>query len=86
MNKILIVDDDPDLRETLAEIIQKAGYDTDVAACGAEALEKAGLEKFDIIVLDLVMPGITRSSTMISNLSRPIFSSASAPHVATSVS
>ncbi len=58
MSKVLIVDDDADLRETLAEIVQKAGYTTDIAASGEEALEKTGSEKFDIIMLDLIMPGI----------------------------
>ena len=65
MNKILIVDDDADLRETLSEIVQNAGYTTDIAASGEEALEKIGLEQFDVIVLDMIMPGIRGTDLLV---------------------
>jgi len=57
MSTILIVDDDPNLREALAESLQSKGYDIAVANNGAEALD--WLHKSDapgLILLDLMMP------------------------------
>ncbi len=58
MKKILIVDDDKELRENLTEILDSAGYITDSAANGSEALAKA-TAGFDVILLDMMMPGMT---------------------------
>jgi DNA-binding NtrC family response regulator len=57
MTKILIVDDDAELRRTVSDILSGAGYSTDMAASGSEALEKVGSEKYDIVILDMMMPG-----------------------------
>ena len=56
MKKILIVDDDADLRITLSEILKEAGYYVDNASSGSEAIEKAATEAFDIVLLDVMMP------------------------------
>ena len=56
MKKILIVDDDAELRANLSEILKNAGYHTEEASSGKEAIEKASLEDFDIMLLDLIMP------------------------------
>ena len=56
MKKILIVDDDAELRAKLSEILKEAGYLTDEAASGKEALKRAGSDEFDIALLDLMMP------------------------------
>ncbi len=56
MNKILIIDDDDELRANLSEILKGKGYGTDEAASGEEAIEKAKSEDFDIVLLDLMMP------------------------------
>ncbi len=56
MKKILIVDDDAELRANLSEILKGAGYHTDEAASGKEAIEKAASEDYDIALLDLMMP------------------------------
>jgi len=56
MKKILIVDDDAELRANLSEILKGAGYHTYEAASGKEAIEKAASEEFDIALLDLMMP------------------------------
>ncbi len=58
MKKILIVDDDAELRSTLTEILGEAGYRIDKAASGREALDKIHSADFDIILLDLMMPGM----------------------------
>lgn len=54
--KILVVDDDPDMRETLEMILDSAGY-TIVTACdGEECLACLKEEKPDLLILDLLMP------------------------------
>ncbi len=58
MKKILIVDDDAELRMSLSEILKGAGYLTDEAASGNEAITKIFSEDFDIALLDLMMPGM----------------------------
>ena len=54
--RILIVDDDPIVREVLESIIAAAGHKTDVATDGAEGLRKASENEYDIIFTDLKMP------------------------------
>ncbi len=58
MKKILIVDDDLELSGNLTEILEGAGYLTDMAASGKEALEKIS-DTFDIVILDMMMPGMS---------------------------
>lgn len=54
--KILIVDDEKDLVETVSFRLQSAGYDVIKAYDGQEGLDKARKEKPDIIILDLMLP------------------------------
>ncbi|OGP66047.1 MAG: hypothetical protein A3K22_05015, partial [Deltaproteobacteria bacterium RBG_16_42_7] len=54
--KILIVDDDDELRANLSGILRGKGYHTDEASSGKEAIKKALLGEFDIVLLDLMMP------------------------------
>ncbi|MBI5054987.1 MAG: response regulator [Nitrospirae bacterium] len=56
MKNILIVDDDSELRANLSEILSKKGYHTDEASTGIEAIEKVTANKFDVMLLDLMMP------------------------------
>ncbi|NQU63471.1 MAG: response regulator [SAR324 cluster bacterium] len=56
MNQILVVDDDAEFRENLVEILKNAGYEPETAASGKEALEKAATVRFEIILLDFMMP------------------------------
>ena len=55
--KVLIVDDDPLNRMLIEKIIYKSGFQYSTASDGEEALEKAFSEHFDIILLDIMMPG-----------------------------
>lgn len=56
---VMIVDDEPDIRETLAEILRDEGMQVETAEDGADALEKLrGLAACRIILLDLMMPGM----------------------------
>ena len=53
---ILLVDDDSDLREALAELLVDEGFQVTQAANGQDALESLEEEKADLIVLDYMMP------------------------------
>ncbi|BDQ35788.1 response regulator [Pseudodesulfovibrio nedwellii] len=54
--KILIVDDDKEIRSYLSELLSDNGYETVTAVDGSEAVEIAQQEKPDLITLDLEMP------------------------------
>ena len=56
--KILVVDDDPNLRKTLADILRVKGYETAVAANGAEAIAAAEHEMFSLALIDLMLPDL----------------------------
>jgi two-component system, cell cycle response regulator DivK len=56
--KVLIADDEPDLRVMLGDFLQASGFQTLVACNGLEALQKALQESPDLLVLDLSMPGM----------------------------
>ncbi|MBU2559377.1 response regulator [archaeon] len=58
MAKILVVDDDEQLREDVVEMLERDGYEVTDAGTGEEALEKLKKESVDIILTDLMMPGI----------------------------
>lgn len=55
---ILVVDDEPDIVEIIQYNLEKSGFDVIVAADGPVALEKARDETPDLIVLDLMLPGL----------------------------
>ena len=54
--KILIVDDDPKICETLADILEEAGYEVSTACDGQNALEKIRLDSFNLVITDIKMP------------------------------
>ena len=56
--KILIVDDERAIRNSLKEILGDEGYDVDVAEDGPAALAKVDKERFDVIFCDIKMPGM----------------------------
>ncbi|HCJ66000.1 MAG TPA: two-component system response regulator [Elusimicrobia bacterium] len=55
-SKILIVDDDENVRKVISRLLKNYGYDFDLAKNGAEALEKIKVSLPDLIFLDLMMP------------------------------
>jgi len=55
---ILVVDDDPDIARFVEVNLRSAGYDVSVAADGEEALERAGMLRPDLVLLDVMMPRI----------------------------
>jgi len=58
MSKILIVDDDPHIRQLAAVFLKDEGYDIIQASDGVEALAKLETTKVDLVVLDIMMPNM----------------------------
>lgn len=56
MTKILIAEDEPDIRDLIALTLNFSGFDVVVAVDGEEALKYAQNEEFDLILLDVRMP------------------------------
>lgn len=54
--RILVVDDEPSLAEALADLLRMHGHGVATAANGAEALQLASREHFQLVLSDLVMP------------------------------
>lgn len=57
--KILIVEDDSDINGLLCKILEKEGFETVGAYSGSEALLRLSVEHFDMMLLDLMIPGIS---------------------------
>ncbi len=58
MTKVLIVDDDEEIRALLQDMLQEEGFDVDTARDGQEALELLERESGWIILLDVMMPNV----------------------------
>lgn len=56
MNKILLIEDNVDILENTAEILELAGYEVGTAENGMRGVEKAKAESFDLIICDIMMP------------------------------
>lgn len=56
--RILVVDDEPNARAALAELLSGEGYDVETAADGLKALPKLDMFEPDLILTDLEMPGL----------------------------
>jgi CheY-like chemotaxis protein len=59
MSRILIVEDDPNLRVVIRMVLERAGYEVAEARHGAEALESIGVEMPDLVIADMTMPVMT---------------------------
>lgn len=62
--KVLIVDDEAEFTEALAERMESRGISVDTAASGPDALKKAGDRSYDAIILDLSMPEMDGMETL----------------------
>jgi DNA-binding response OmpR family regulator len=56
MKRILLIEDNPDVRENTAEILELAGYEVDTAENGKIGVSKANEKSFDLIICDIMMP------------------------------
>lgn len=57
--KVLIVDDDVNIRKSLGDILMEYGCVVSEAATGEEGMEKVRQEKPDLVLLDTIMPGMS---------------------------
>lgn len=57
-SRILIVDDNPEIREVVTVLLEGEGFCLEEAADGREALEKIKRNRYDLVLLDIMMPGL----------------------------
>lgn len=54
--RVLVVDDEPDIQDLVALVLQSEGYEVMTAGNGAVALQRVDREPFDVVLLDMRMP------------------------------
>src|SRR5215218_10329264 len=64
MAAILVVDDEPGVRSSISGVLKDEGFDVETAATGEECLEKANGASYDVIVLDIWLPGLDGLTTL----------------------
>jgi DNA-binding response OmpR family regulator len=64
MAKIMVVDDHQDIVDTLKTIVTKMGHSTDTANNGQDFLNKVEAFKPDLVLLDIMMPGLTTKAIL----------------------
>ncbi len=62
--RILVIDDDPLIGESLKKLLEKLGYEVQIASLGLEALDLVSREVFDLVVTDIRMPGMEGLATL----------------------
>jgi CheY-like chemotaxis protein len=55
---VLVVDDEEDVRDTLAALLRRGGYDVETAARGIDAIQRYRQRRFECVVIDMTMPGL----------------------------
>jgi DNA-binding response OmpR family regulator len=64
MSRILLVEDEPAIAETVAYALEDAGYAVDAVGSGDLALDAARGRDYDLMILDLMLPGIAGSCAL----------------------
>jgi len=64
MPSVLVVDDDPDIRELFGGGLEREGFDVVLAEDGARGIEALAHARFDLVVLDVFMPGVSGLDTI----------------------
>ncbi len=59
MNRILIIEDDEEMRSLLADFLKDEGYEADSVDNGSDAFQTLAREAFDLVITDIRMPGLT---------------------------
>jgi two-component system response regulator RegX3 len=57
MSRILVVEDEPAISDAVSYALREAGYEVDAVGDGGDALERARTRQYDLMVLDLLLPG-----------------------------
>lgn len=70
-HRILVVDDEPDITGLVAYHLARAGYRVSTAASGAEAIRSAMEERPDVVILDLMLPGVSGYDVLADLRQRP---------------
>jgi CheY-like chemotaxis protein len=68
---VLIVDDNPDLRRMLGDLLERRGYTISVAATGKEAIQRAISAKPDLVLLDIKLPDMSGTDAARALLKNP---------------
>lgn len=63
-SKIMVIDDEQAVCDTLKKFLAMKGYDVSVALSGGEAIKKLKEQKFDMVLLDIKMPGMDGIETL----------------------
>ena len=58
LTRILVVEDEPDIQELLCAYLRESGYEVEQALDGVEALDKFRRGRFELVLLDLLLPKI----------------------------
>ena len=64
MPSILVVDDEPGVRSSISGVLKDEGFDVDAVGTGEECLERANSDAYDVIVLDIWLPGLDGLTTL----------------------
>ena len=64
MPSILVVDDEPGVRSSVSGVLRDEGFDVDAVGTGEECLERANSDAYDVIVLDIWLPGLDGLTTL----------------------
>jgi len=64
MARILVIDDERDVRVTVKEVLVRAGYEVDTANNGKDGIEKLRDSGADLVITDVIMPGIDGVAVM----------------------
>jgi two-component system response regulator RegX3 len=59
MTRLLVVDDERDILETLGYALEREGFDVTTAETGSDALESARATTYDVVILDVMLPGLS---------------------------
>ncbi len=57
--RVLIVDDEEDIRNSISYLIKRMGFESALARDGREAIRLLKNEKFDLVIMDIFMPGMS---------------------------
>ena len=57
MARIIVIDDEEDVRDVLKEVLEREGFDVEIAANGDDGLELLSNKGADVVITDIIMPG-----------------------------